>query len=898
MPDWKRYVRSRLRLDTVKPGRVTDLVEDLAAQLQDLYEEALARGADEADAAAWARAQIADWERFASDIAAAERRHAQSRLDRWTEGATAGAAGSSRTARLLAGLWGDLLHAGRLLVKSPAFSAVAVLTLALGIGANTAIFSLVHGVLLQPLPFEHEDRLVRLYSTLPKRGFDNINMSYPDLSDVAAASHLLEGLSAFSVTTMNVAGGDQPERLEVGYVAPGFFEILRLRPVAGRTIDRSDQERADDRVALLAERLWRRRFDADPSVLGREVRLDGRPYVVAGIVPDVADLPEAWIPLPRSATVMRRTNRFLAAVGRLRPEASLPALTTELEGLAANLERAHPDTNDGYGLNAERLRTALVGDGAVVLLMLQSVAGLVLVIACANVANLLVARASARRQEMAIRAALGAGRARLVRQLLVESLLVAGLGGAIAVLIAYWGADAIVASLPSGVVRPGTAGLDVGVLLFTLGVSVATGVLVGVAPALQVRRGSLREPLQQGQFAVAGGGGTRLRGTLAVVQVAAALVLLSGAMIFLRGFAALVRADPGYDPDHVLTVPITLPGVRYSTDRAVIDFHRRLADRIRRIPGVEAAALTSMTFTSRNRLMRGYIRDGDPVPDRDETPTALFYRTDPAFLRAMRVPLRDGRYFADEDDERGPKVAIVSESLAHQLWPGQRAVGRRIRVHTDEDFAREVVGVVADVSQGRPSSRTLPQIYVPDAQSVWLNATLVIRDSRDANRLRAPVPRAVWDLDPDLPVTDMQTVRDQLDDLMATMRVPTMLLVLFGSVALLMAALGIYGVVSFVVVQRTREFGVRRALGAQTQDIARLALRQAALLTIIGAAIGLGLASVLGRLIAASLSGVAALDLPLIAAVASVAAGAAGLACLAPIRRAVRIDPLVALRAE
>jgi len=897
MPDWRQHVRTRLRLDTVKPGRVADIVEDLAAQLQDLYDEALARGADPGDAEAWATAQITDWERFASDVAAAERRHAAPRLDRWADGAAA-AAGGGRAVRLVAGLWGDLLHATRLLAKSPALGAVAVVTLALGIGANTAIFSLVHGVLMRPLPFEHEERLVRLYSTLPKRGFDSVNMSYLDLLDVAEASSLLEGLSAFSATTMNFAGGDEPERLEVGYVAPGFFEILRLPPVAGRTIDRSDQERADERVTLLAERLWRRRFAADPAVLGEEVRLDGQPYVVVGIVPDVADLPEAWIPLPRSPNVMRRTNRFLSAVGRLRPDATLAGLSTELGGLAANLERAHPDTNDGYGMKAESLRTALAGDGAVVLLLLQAVVGLVLLIACANVANLLVARASARRQEMAIRAALGAGRVRLARQLLVESLVLAGLGGALGVVAAYWGTDALVAALPAGAVRPATTGLDGGVLLFTLGVTIATGVLVGIAPALQLRRAPLREPLQQGQFAVAGAAGGRLRGALAVVQVAAALILLAGATIFLRGFAELVRADPGYDPEHVLTVPITLPGARYGTDAVVIDFYRRLADRIRQIPGVEDAALTSMTFTSRNRLMRGYIRDGDPAPHRDETPTALFYRIDPAFLPAMRVPLRDGRYFTAEDDEGGPKVAVISESLAHQLWPDARAVGQRIRVHTDEDFAREVVGVVADVSQGRPSSRTLPQIYVPGAQSVWLNATLVVRDGRDANRLRALVPRAVWDLDPDLPVTDMATMRDQIDALMANMRVPTMLLALFGGVALLMAALGIYGVVSFVVVQRTREFGVRRALGAQGRDIVRLALGQGLWLTSVGMAIGLGVALALGRVVAARLVGVPAFDLPLTATVVVTAAVAVLLACLVPARRATRVDPVTALRNE
>jgi putative ABC transport system permease protein len=895
MPDWKRYVRERLSLDTVKPGRAADIVEDLAGQLQDLYDEAVARGDTPADAEAWAAGQVTDWDRFASDLAAASRRDAPAALDRLADRADVAAARGTRARAALAGLGGDLVHAVRLARRSPGTIAVAVVTLALGIGANTALFSVVRGTLMRPLPFQQEDRLVRLYASLARRGLRQVNMSYPDVLDVAAASTRLEGLSAFSTTTVNLAGGDRPERLEAGYVAPGFFEVLRLAPIAGRTIDKADQTLTDQRVALLAERLWRRRFASDPSILGHDVRLDGRPYTVVGIVPDVVDLPEVWIPLPRSPGVLRRNNRFLVAVGRLRPDASLAGLSGELRGLAANLERAHPATNDGYGLTAESLRAALAGDATLVLWLLQAVVGLVLVVACANVANLLLARASARRQELAIRAALGAGRARLVRQLLVESLLLAGVGGGLGLVGAWWGVPLLVAWAPPGAIRPGTVHLDAGVLLFTLGVSLATGLLAGVAPALLARRTPLRAPLEQGHLAVSGPGGGRLRSALAVVQIAVALVLLAGAALLLQGLAAL-QADPGYDPHQVLTVPLTLPRARYADDAVAVDFYRRLAARVRRIPGVEGAAVTSMTFTSRSRLLRGYVRDGDPLPGRDDTPSALYYATSPSFLKVMRVPLRDGRYFTGADDGAAAKVAIVSESLARRLWPGDRAVGRRIRVHTDEPFAREVVGVVADTSQGRPGGFTPPQIYVPDAQSVWLDVSLVVRDSLDPNRLRALVPPAVWDLDPDLPVADMATVDDQIDALMENVRVPTMLLTLFSAVGLLMAALGVYGVVSFAAVQRMREFGVRRALGAGRGDIVWLVLAQGGRIAALGLAIGLAVAVLAGRVVASALLHVQPLGAASIAAVAAVAAAAAFVASWLPARRAVRSDPMDTLR--
>ena len=896
MPDWTRHIRERLSLDTVKPGRAADIVEDLAGQLQDLYDEAVARGDTPADAEAWAAGQVTDWDRFASDLAAASRRDAPAALDRLADRADVAAARGSRARAALAGLGGDLVHAVRLARRSPGTIAVAVVTLALGIGANTALFSVIRGTLMRPLPFQQEDRLVRLYASLARRGLRQVNMSYPDVLDVAAASTRLEALSAFSTTTVNLAGGDRPERLEAGYAAPGLFELLRLAPIAGRTIDEDDQRRTGQHVALLAERLWRRRFASDRSLVGRDIRLDGRPYTVVGIVPDIADLPEVWIPLPRSPEVMRRNNRFLVAVGRLRPDASLAGLSGELRGLAANLERAHPATNDGYGLTAESLRAALAGDATLVLWMLQAVVGLVLVVACANVANLLVARASARRQELAIRAALGAGRARLVRQLLVESLMLAGLGGAVGLLAAWWGVPLLVAWAPAGALEPDAIHLDAGVLLFTLGVSLATGLLAGVAPALLVRRTPLRAPLQQGHLAVSGPGGGRLRSALAVVQIAVALVLLAGAALLLQGLAALVRAEPGYDPHQVLAVPLTLPRARYGDDAVAIAFYRRLAERVRRIPGVEGAAVTSMTFTSRSRLLRGYVRDGDPLPGRDDTPSALYYATSPSFLKVMRVPLRDGRYFTGADDGAAAKVAIVSESLARRLWPGDRAVGRRIRVHTDEPFAREVVGVVADTSQGRPGGFTPPQVYVPDAQSVWLDVTLVVRDSRDANRLRALVPPAVWDLDPDLPVAGMATLDDQIGALVETVRVPAMLLTLFGVLGLLMAALGVYGVVSFASVQRMREFGVRRALGAGRGDIARLVLAQGGRIAAVGLAIGLAIALLAGRVVASAVLHVQPLGAGSIAVVAAAAAAAALLASWLPARRAVRSDPMDTLR--
>jgi len=790
----------------------------------------------------------------------------------------------------------DILFAFRGLRQSPGFTLVVVLTLALGIGANGAIFSVVNSVLFQPLPYQDPEQIVRVYATHRVRGWDHINVSYPDLMDFKQQSQLLQGLAGFTRTGVNFSGQGEPERLEAALMTPGLFELMKLPPVLGRSITAEEAEQRRD-VAVITEKLWKRRFGGRQDLIGQTVILNGRDFTVIGVVPDIPRLPEVWIPLSPSGATLSRSNRFLSVVGRMKAGVTLRSLQTELEGIAANLETGYPETNKNYGLQLESLKSALVDtEDRVLFGVLLGFVTLVLAIGCANVANLMLARAGLRQREMAMRATLGASRRRLLRLLLTESLVLASIGGILGLALGYAGLQALLGALPPFVPRLEEMRMDGWALAYTAGVTLLAGLLFGLAPALQLSRPNLSEALKLG-----GSSGApsrkRLRSMLAVSQVALALGLLICSGLFLQSFLKMATVDLGFRTENVLTFQVTLPQARYAGDERVALVYQQIVDRVKALPGVENVGLTSRLPMGRGGLWRGYIRDGDPAPHRDETPSARYQAVTPDYLRALGVRLLAGRQFEPRDEAEEPKVAIINQKMAERLWPNENAVGKRIRIHTDEDCPREVVGVVGNMLHDVEDS-PVPQVFVPHRQTTWFTMTVVARTQGDPYALRTQAQAAIQQLDSNLPIYDVIAMSDVVAREVLGFRVLAMLTGTLGSVALGLAMMGIYGVVAYTVRQRTREIGVRVALGAQRRDILAMILRQGALLAGVGIVVGLGIGAAVNQLLASTFEELVAMSPALWLAAAAALFAIALVATYVPALRATRVDAMEALRYE
>ena len=805
-------------------------------------------------------------------------------------------------------LWQDTRYGARMLRKSPGLTSVAVLSLALGIGAISTIFSFVNGIMLRPLPYPESNRLALLDETALKRGIISMGVSFPNFLDWRQQNHSFEDIAAYTTGGFAIAGsgptgGSEPEQLKGAFVSQGLFEILGVAPIRGRTFTADEDQPDHDQVVILSYGLWQRRFGADPNFIGQTVTLNNRSRTVIGIMPKGFQFPEVaelWAPMALNTKLWTRTDHGLQAIARLKPGVTIEQAQSELTTIAANIEEQNPITNEGMSVSLTSLRAGLVGDYKKALLILLGVVGFVLLIACVNVANLLLARATARQKEIAIRAALGANRKRIFRQLLTESVLLGLISGALGLMLALWGMELLLAAIPIDIPFWMKFDLDGRVLGFTAACSLLTGVVFGTAPALEASNPDLNETLKEGGRSSAGAGRHRLRSLLVVAEIALSLVLLVGAGLMMRSFIRLQHVDAGLNPEGVLTMNVALPRLKYLEPEKRITFFRNLLERVRTLPGVQSAGAVSNLPLSGNNSGRSLTVEGRPVLSVGEAPMINHCVVTPSYFGAMGIPILKGRDFDERDTRDSAKVTIIDERLAREYWLDDDPIGKRIRFGPPEDNEpwHTIVGVVREVKHDRLDASTRESVYLTLPQMPIGGMSLAIRTGGRPENLIGAVRGQVRELDPDLPVTRVMPMTDVVARSVWQPRLYTALFGVFAAVALILATVGIYGVMSYAVTQRTREIGLRMALGAQRQDVLKLVVGQGFLLASIGVGAGLAAALALTRLMSSLLFGVTATDPITFAAVSVLLAGVALAACFVPARRAAKVDPMVALRYE
>ncbi|MGH9840570.1 MAG: ABC transporter permease [Blastocatellia bacterium] len=811
-------------------------------------------------------------------------------------------------------LWQDLRYGARMLLKNPGFTLIAVVTLSLGIGANTALFSVIDAVLFRPLPFERPERLVTLRSIDVKRG-EGLQATYPDFNDWRAQNQSFEKLAAFRGRDLMLTGWGEAARVRGAVVTSDLFPLLGVAPRLGRGFT-TEEDRAGGHSVVLSHAAWRDRFNADENVVGRTVTLNGLSYQIAGVMPagfafplGVAEPAELWISAGiddegRASLTRQRGNHAVEVIGRLRDGVGLAQAQAEMGRIAQGLEQQYADTNTGLGVRVVPFHERLVGNVSWALWLLFGAVGCVLLIACANVANLLLARAVGRQREMAVRAALGAPARRIVRQLLTESLALALSGGLAGLLLAWWGAEWLVKLAPAGLPRATETTLDPRVFGFTLFVSVLTGLLFGLVPAWQAAKPDVTLALKEsGRGAGGGSSDNRLRQGLVVAQVAVAFVLLTGAGLLLHSFRKLQRVDPGFDPRNLLTFRLSLPAAKYGEPQQIETFHQQLQERLRALPGVTNASASTVVPLTRQNASLGFSIEGAPVEPNRPFPHESFYRIiRPGYLQTMGISLVAGRDFDARDTREANQVVIINETLARRHFPNQNPLGRRINPSFATDSRgilwREIAGVVKDVRHAALNAEGGAECYVPHQQAPFGNITIVMRASREPNNLIDAVRAQVRALDRDLPVYNIKTLDEYLALSVAQQRFQTLLLAIFAGLALLLVAVGLYGVMAYSVAQRTHELGLRVALGAQTRDVLRLVVAQGLGLTVAGVMIGVAGALALTRLLRTLLYDVSATNPSTFIGVAALLMMVALVACWIPARRATQVDPLVALRVE
>jgi putative ABC transport system permease protein len=797
----------------------------------------------------------------------------------------------------------DLRYAFRQLIKSPSFTAIAILTLALGIGACTAIFSVVNTVLLRPLNYPEPDRIVSIRETnLPQ--FPVFSVSPPNYLDWEKQTKSYEYLAAYTGADLNLTGDGEPQQLSGLKATAHYFDVYGVKPILGRMWLPEEDAQGKDHVVVLSYHFWQRVFGGAADVVGRSIQLNGEPYTVVGIAQvgfGLTSKVEAWTPLafkPEETANNARGDHYINVVGRLRPGVTVAQARAELELLATQLAKQYPDSNKGWGIFLMLSQDYIVRDVKPVLYTLLGAVGCVLLIACANLANLLLARASARSREISIRAALGAGRGRLIRQLLTESVVLAVGGGVAGVILARWGLDALLALAPSSLPRISEIHLDSGVLIFSLALSIITGLVFGIAPAWLAARADVNEALKQGtRGSTEGGARGRLRSALVVLEVTFALMLLGGAGLLARSFMQLAHVDPGFTPENATLLQLSLPQKKYAMPEQQTAFADALLERVKVLPGVQWAGIThSMP------LLGGYVLtfsiEGRPPIAPSDQPSASYYAVTPDYFRAMGIRLIRGRTFTPRDDAKAPRVAIINEAFARQFFPNEDPIGKRIDIDLGPDAWREIVGIVGDIKQNGPDQATSAQSYEPFAQKPFSSIDLVIRTKGAPAALLGALRPAVYAVDKDQPVGAIRPLEEILADSIARQRFAMTLLSVFSVVALVIAAVGIYGVMAYNVVQRTGEFGIRMALGAQRGDVLRLVLTQGGKLVGLGLIIGLAATLAASRAMGSMLFNTSAQD-PLTLGGITLLLGAVALAaCLLPASRATKVNPIEALRAE
>ncbi len=808
----------------------------------------------------------------------------------------------------------DIRFGLRMLLKSPSVSIVATIALALGIGANTAIFSVVNAVLLQPLPFPDPDSLVAVYETHAQRGQQRGSHSYPNFMDLRAQNTVFEHVASYHSADFIMTGRGEPARLQGSVVTADLFPLLGVAPLHGRTfLPDEDKPSETGRVVVLSHGLFQRRFGSDPSIVNQSITLDGRSFTVVGVMPPSFEFPiqndpvELWTSIAGDASgkepvTAQRGAHFLRVIARLKPGVSKQQAQAELTTIAARLEQQYPDTNTNRSLRAESALTALVGDIRPALLILLGAVACVLLIACANVANLLLARATSRHKEMAIRSALGASRVRVIRQLLTESVLLSLVGGAVGLLLAVWWSDLLVALGKEDIPRAVHVGMDWRVLGFTLGVSLLTGLIFGLAPAFHSSKTELVESLKDGGRGTSEGARrNRLRNVLVVTELAIAVILLVGAGLLIQSLWRLQNVNSGLQPENLLTFNVTLPEIKYKSDKQG-QFFIDLKQRLESTPGVASASAILPLPLSGDRFSISFEIEGQPMAPKDH-PSADFFTTGVGYFKTMGIPLIKGRDFDDRDKHGSTPVIIITEAFARQYFPNEDPIGRRIKpgisTYDNEDSTmREIIGVAGDVRNRDLTTAPLPAYYVPQTQVPFSFMVAVVKTTGEPRSLMSAVTKQVAGMDQDIPLFGVKSMEEYLSASVAAPRFSTTLLTIFAVVALVLTVVGLYGVMSYSVAQRTNEIGIRLALGAQSRDVLLMIVKQGSTLIVLGLVIGLAGAFALTRLIASLLFGVTTKDPFTFGAVAVLLAIVALLACYVPALRATRVDPLKALRYE
>ena len=795
----------------------------------------------------------------------------------------------------------DIRYGLRMLLKYKGFTAVAVIALGLGVGANTAIFSLVNGVLLRPLPFPEAERIIYFEGKNPGAGITDSNISFPDFTDWSQQTDLFASTAAYWTASANLgADGGEPERVPRAGVTTGFFSVLGVQPALGRAFLPEDDKPGTISTAIISDGLWKRRFGADPAIVGKQVQISSRPITVVGVMPAGFEYPEQtqiWVTSAVNLSEEPRDNRAWSAIARLNPGVDVKRAQIQVSAVNERLAKEFRESNKGWDANLSTLHERLVREVKPSLLALLGAVGFVLLIACANVANLLLARGASRQKEIAIRAAMGASRTRVLRQMLTESVLLSVIGGVVGLLLSVWLTQALLSIVPEGAPRLDQVGIDYRVLTFALGVSALTGILFGIVPALHASKLDVTSALKEGGRTGEGHRRTSARSLLLIGEVALSLMLLVGAGLLIKSFLRLQELQPGFNAHNVLIANLALPGAKYK-DQGFVEFFRRLEERLEAVPGVQAVggSVNLPLNASGYMIGRGFIPEGRPHTV-DENKDAMFSTITGDFFRALQIPLLAGRTFEQRDNADAPKVVIINEAIAKRVFGSPAAaIGKRLTIWHDEKFLREIVGVVGDTKTGSLTAEGGNQIYVPHAQdSQWNFMGLVIRTAGDPAAFATTLRREVQALDKDQPIYSVRTMDDVVANSLGTRRVSMQLFAVFACAALLLAALGIYGVMAYSVTQRTQEIGLRMALGAQKSDVLGLVIRQGMALAVIGVIVGVAGAFGLTRVLANLLFGVTTTDPTTFVAIPLLLLFVALVACYLPARRAARLDPTIAL---